>query len=119
MSLSILANALGSLIWASYSGFCKFSELLRLGRSLIAPIDGRKNVLLYSMLAFAVGSVMTGLAGTVTELLVWRVIQAFGASSGLSVGIGVLADIYRMEERGSSSGVFFGVRIYLLPYRRS
>lgn len=91
VSLSILANALGSLIWASYSGFY-----------------GRKNVLLYSMLAFAVGSVMTGLAGTVTELLVWRVIQAFGASSGLSVGIGVLADIYRMEERGSSSGVFFG-----------
>lgn len=50
------------------------------------------------------------MARNVPELLIWRVTQAFGASSGLSVGIGVLADIFKMEERGSASGIFFGVR---------
>ena len=56
-----------------------------------------------------VGSIGAGMARTVPELLFWRVMQAFGASSGLSVGIGVLADIFKMEERGSASGIFFGV----------
>ena len=42
-------------------------------------------------------------------LLLWRVFQAFGASSGLSLGMGVIGDIYRLEERGTASGVFFSV----------
>ena len=40
----------------------------------------------------------------------WRVVQAFGASSGHSVGMGVIGDIYRLEERGTASGIYFGVR---------
>lgn len=64
------------------------------------------------MVTMAVGSFGAGAARTVPELLVWRIVQAFGASSGLSVGIGVLADIYKLEERGRSSGVFFGVSVH-------
>ena len=41
----------------------------------------------------------------------WRVVQAFGSSSGMSVGAGVIGDIYRLEERGSAMGIFFGVSI--------
>ena len=62
------------------------------------------------MLMLAVGSFGAGAARTVPELLVSRIVQAFGAASGLSVGMGVMADIYKLEERGRSSGVFFGVR---------
>lgn len=40
-------------------------------------------------------------------MLSWRVLQAFGASSGLSVGIAVIGDIYKLEERGTACGVFF------------
>ena len=61
------------------------------------------------MATLAVGSLGAGAARAVPDLLIWRIIQAFGASSGLSVGIGVLADIYKLEERGRASGVFFGV----------
>ncbi len=39
----------------------------------------------------------------------WRVVQAFGASSAMSVGAGVIGDIYRLEERGYAMGLFFGV----------
>ena len=66
------------------------------------------------MATLAVGSLGAGAAQTIPTLLVWRILQAFGASSGLSVGIGALADIYKMEERGRSSGVFFGVSIRCL-----
>ncbi|GJE88176.1 MFS general substrate transporter [Phanerochaete sordida] len=95
VSLSILANAIGSLTWAAYSGFY-----------------GRKSVILWSMATMAVGSFGAGAARTIPELLVWRIVQAFGASSGLAVGIGVLADIYRLEERGRSSGIFFGAILF-------
>lgn len=80
-------------------------------RRLMLVSDGRKPVLLYSMATLSVGSLGSGAAQTIPALLVWRILQAFGASSGLSVGIGALADIYKMEERGRASGVFFGVSI--------
>ncbi|KAI0088844.1 major facilitator superfamily domain-containing protein [Irpex rosettiformis] len=95
VSLSVLANAVGSLTWASYSGFY-----------------GRRPILLLSMLTLAVASVGSGSASSVPSLLIWRIIQAFGAASGLSVGIAVLADIYKMEERGTASGAFFGAILF-------
>ncbi|KAI0776371.1 MFS general substrate transporter [Irpex lacteus] len=88
VSLSMFANALGSLMWASYSGFY-----------------GRRPVLLLSMFITVWGSIGSG-------LLVWRVLQAFGASSGHSVGIAVIADIYKMEERGAASGAYFGAILF-------
>ena len=41
----------------------------------------------------------------------WRVVQAAGTSSGISVGGGVLGDIYKVEERGTAIGLFMGVRV--------
>ena len=40
-----------------------------------------------------------GLSRTVGELMVWRFLQATGSSAGLSVGSGVIGDIYKLEER--------------------
>ncbi|EKM56177.1 uncharacterized protein PHACADRAFT_95579 [Phanerochaete carnosa HHB-10118-sp] len=91
VSLSILANAFGSLWWATYSSYY-----------------GRKPIYLTSIAIEAVGSLGVALSRNVPQLLVCRVLQAFGASSGLSVGIGVIGDIYKLEERGTASGIFFG-----------
>jgi MFS family permease len=43
--------------------------------------------------------------------MVWRFIQALGASPGLAVGSGVIGDIYKLEERGQALGIFFAVRL--------
>ena len=56
-----------------------------------------------------IGSLGVATAQNVPQLMIWRAIQAFGASGGLSVGTGVIGDIYRLEERGTAMGVFFGV----------
>ena len=77
--------------------------------------DGRKSIYLTSIAVEAVGSLGVALSRNVPELLVFRVLQAFGASSGLSVGVGVIGDIYKLEERGTASGVFFAVRTINLP----
>jgi MFS family permease len=60
------------------------------------------------------GSVGVALSNAVPELMIWRFLQAFGASAGLSVGSGVIADIYKLEERGTAMGVFYGVSYWRL-----
>jgi len=56
-----------------------------------------------------IGSVGVGWAQNVQQLLIFRFIQAMGASPGTSVGFGVIGDIYRLEERGRAMGSYYGV----------
>lgn len=35
----------------------------------------------------------------VSQLMIFRFIQAFGSAAGMSVGSGVIGDIYKLEER--------------------
>lgn len=72
-------------------------------------IDGRRTVYLFSLPLLFIGSVGVALANNIPELMTWRFVQAFGAAPGLSVGAGVIGDIYRLEERGSAMGIFFAV----------
>lgn len=66
VSLSILANAIGSLTWAAYSGFCTSgSSIIFTISDRFVPIDGRKSVILWSMGILSVGSLGAGAARTV------------------------------------------------------
>ncbi|TFK82583.1 MFS general substrate transporter [Polyporus arcularius HHB13444] len=94
VSLSLTAVSVGSLIWATYSG-----------------TYGRRAVFLGSLPCLCVGSIGVATAHSVPVLMFWRAVQAFGASSGMSVGAGVIGDIYRLEERGTAMGIFFGASL--------
>jgi MFS family permease len=86
-------------------------------RSLSLPIpDGRRPIYLFSLPTLCIASLGVAFARSVPALLIWRIIQAFGCSSGMSVGAAVIGDIYRLEERGTAMGVFFGVRRPLSSY---
>ncbi len=56
-------------------------------------------------------------AQTVTQLIIWLFIQAMGATPGLSVGAGVIGDIYKLEERGTALGSYYGVSSMCLNCR--
>ena len=43
-------------------------------------------------------------------------LQAAGSSAGLSTGIAIIGDIYKLEERGTAMGITFGVRHSFPPY---
>ncbi|KAG2049505.1 MFS general substrate transporter [Suillus hirtellus] len=64
VSLSILASAIGALVWAAYSSF-------------FLQMDA----------------------------------DTFGCSGGIPLGAGVIGDIYKLEERGTAIGVFFGATL--------
>ncbi|CDO72082.1 hypothetical protein BN946_scf184962.g25 [Trametes cinnabarina] len=91
ITLSIICAAIGSLFWATYSG-----------------TYGRRVVYIWSLPCLCIGSIGVATSHSVPALMIWRVIQALGASSGLSVGAGAVGDMYRLEERGTAMGIFFG-----------
>jgi MFS family permease len=55
------------------------------------------------------GSVGVARAQSVEELWVCTFLQAMGASPCISVGFGVIGDIYQLEERGRAMGSYYGV----------
>ena len=71
---------------------------------------GRRPIWLIALPILCVGSFGVASAHDVPTLLLFRMIQAFGAAPGLSVGPGIIADIYSLEERGTAMGIFFSVR---------
>ena len=74
--------------------------------------DGRRPVYLASIPFLTIGSFGAAYSRSVHELYFWRVVQAFGAGGGFSVGASVIGDIYKLEERGRAMGIFFAVRFF-------
>ncbi|KAG2744393.1 MFS general substrate transporter [Suillus brevipes Sb2] len=95
VSLSILASAIGALVWAAYSSFY-----------------GRRLIYLWGMPFLCAGSCGVAMATSLQGLLFWRFMQTFGCAGGMSVGAGVVGDIYKLEERGTAIGVFFGATLF-------
>ncbi|KAG1749487.1 MFS general substrate transporter [Suillus lakei] len=100
VSLSILASAIGALVWAAYSSFY-----------------GRRSIYLWGMPFLCVGSCGVAMSTSLQSLLFWRFVQTFGCSGGISLGAGVIGDIYKLEERGTAIGVFFGVAAQYWSWR--
>lgn len=63
------------------------------------------------------GSMGVAFSRTVPEMIFWRCVQAMGTSGGTSVGGAVIGDIYKVTERGTAMGIFFGVRSLHLRVR--
>ena len=62
---------------------------------------GRRAVYLRSLPCLCIGSVGVAMSHEVPTLMFWRVVQALGASSGMSVGAGVIGDIYKLDFPGA------------------
>ncbi|KAJ8588637.1 MFS general substrate transporter [Rhizopogon salebrosus TDB-379] len=95
VSLSIFAGAVGALVWAAYSSFY-----------------GRRLIYLCGMPILCIGSCGVAMSTSLPSLLFWRFIQSFGCSGGMSLGAGVIGDVYKLEERGTGIGIFFGATLF-------
>ncbi|KAJ8585735.1 MFS general substrate transporter [Rhizopogon salebrosus TDB-379] len=95
ISLSIFATAIGALVWSAYSSFY-----------------GRRLMYLSGMPILFIGSCGVATSTSLRDLLFWRFIQTFGCSGGMTLGAGVIGDIYKLEERGTGIGIFFGATLF-------
>ncbi|KIK41378.1 hypothetical protein CY34DRAFT_806099 [Suillus luteus UH-Slu-Lm8-n1] len=95
ISLSTFATAIGTLVWATYSSFY-----------------GRRAMYLCGIPFLCVGSCGVAMSNSLRSLLFWQFVQTFGCSGGLSLGAGVIGDIYKLEERGIGIGIFLGSTLF-------
>ncbi len=75
----------------------------------IGDLYGRKNIFLASIVIFLVGSVLSGAAQSMGQLIGFRALQGLGAG-GLMVGaMAIIGDLVPPRERGRYQGMIAGV----------
>lgn len=67
---------------------------------------GRKRYFLFSLVGFTVASVLCGMAGNLTTLVVARVLQGLAGGGLLAKAQSILFETFPPEEQGASQGVF-------------
>ncbi|WP_406035971.1 MFS transporter [Nocardioides sp. NBC_00163] len=108
IDMTILATAVPSVV-KDLGGFEQFPWLFSiyvLATAVTTPLYakvadrlGRKPVMVAGILAFLVGSLLCGLAWSLTALIVFRAIQGIGAGAIQPMAMTIVSDIYTLEER--------------------
>lgn len=75
----------------------------------LADLFGRKRVFLIAIGLFLLGSILCGLAGSIGQLIAFRVLQGIGAGGVIPLSITIVGDIYTLEERGRIQGLYSAV----------
>lgn len=75
----------------------------------LADRHGRKPVLLVGIALFLAGSLASGLATSIEQLIAFRALQGLGAGAVQPIVITVIGDLYTPAERGRVQGLFGAV----------
>jgi DHA2 family multidrug resistance protein len=75
---------------------------------------GRKRVLLASVAGFVFASVLCGVAQSLPQIVLFRLLQGFFGAALVPLSQLILLDIYSLEERGSAMALF-GVSVMVGP----
>ncbi|HSJ37266.1 MAG TPA: MDR family MFS transporter [Planococcus sp. (in: firmicutes)] len=115
---TIVATAMPSIA-ADLGGFSKYSwvfsayllmttvTVLIYGK--LSDIFGRKPIFTFGILLFLFGSLMCGLASSMDQLIIYRLIQGMGAGAVLPIATTIVGDIYSAEERAKIQGYLSSV----------
>jgi EmrB/QacA subfamily drug resistance transporter len=86
--------------------------------SKLSDLYGRRNIYVFSVAVFALGSLIVAMANDITFLLIGRAVQGFGASGIFPVASAVIGDIFPPEKRGRTLGMIgavFGIAFIIGP----
>lgn len=78
--------------------------LVPIGR--IADIYGRKKIFISGLAIYTVGTLLAGLAQSVNFLIMFRLIQGFGAAMFVTTGMAILTSIFPPHKRGRAIGIY-------------
>ncbi|MHC8380469.1 DHA2 family efflux MFS transporter permease subunit [Pseudomonas sp. LB3P14] len=82
--------------------------------AFLARRFGRKRVLLWAIVGFVVSSIFCGLAQSLEEIILARLLQGLAGAALVPLSQGILLDIYSLKERGSAMALF-GVSVMVGP----
>src|SRR6266581_1426195 len=75
----------------------------------LADLFGRKPLFLFGVTVFLIGSIASGAAQSMEQLIIFRAIQGLGAGAVLPIVLTIIGDIFALEERARVQGLFSGV----------
>lgn len=115
---TIIATALGKIV-EEFNAFDSLSWIVTaylLTTTITVPIAGklsdlfgRRTILLIGVAIFGVGSLFSGLAGSVEQLVAWRAIQGIGGGIITANAFTIIGDLFAARERGRWQGLFGAV----------
>lgn len=85
----------------------------------LSDLYGRKIILLWGIGAFLGGSILCGLAGSMIQLILYRVVQGIGAAALTSTAFAIPADLFAPADRPRYMGLFgsiFGLASVIGPF---
>ena len=88
------------------TGFAIASVLVMPLTAFLGRLFGQKRVYLASLVIFLVGSALCGLARTLPELVIFRVIQGFGAGALQPTEQAILRQTFPVKEQGMAMALF-------------
>lgn len=115
---TIIATALGKIV-EDFNAFDSLSWIVTaylLTTTITVPIAGklsdlfgRRTILLIGVAVFGLGSLMSGLAGDVNQLIIWRALQGIGGGIITANAFTIIGDLFEARERGKWQGIFGAV----------
>ncbi len=75
----------------------------------LGDLYGRKRLFQSAIVIFVAGSVLSGLAGSMGQLIAFRAVQGLGAGGLIVLAMAIIADVVSPRERGRYQGVFGAV----------
>lgn len=118
MDNTIVATAIGTIV-AELGDFEKFiwvtsaymiasvASMLIFGK--LSDMYGRKKFYITGLALFILGSVLCGMADTMTQLSLYRAIQGVGGGALMPIAFTIIFDIFPVEQRGKMTGLFGAV----------
>ncbi len=100
-----LGTSMAELQWIINSYIMSFAVLMLLMGSL-GDRYGRARMLQAGILAFGGASLGAALAGSGTQLIVWRAIMGIGAAMILPTTLAIITNVFPREERGKAIGAW-------------
>ena len=71
----------------------------------LADMIGKKQIYILGFVVFTFGSFLCGLASTIYMLILFRVVQAVGATMILALGVAIVTESFPSNERGRALGI--------------
>jgi EmrB/QacA subfamily drug resistance transporter len=75
----------------------------------LSDMFGRRMVLLTGVIVFTLGSLMSGLSGSIEQLILFRAIQGIGGGIIMANAFTIIGDLFTPRERGKWQGLFGAV----------
>lgn len=75
----------------------------------LSDIYGRRNIYLISVSIFLIGSILSGQAQNMPQLVLFRALQGLGAGGIMPLAFTIIGDIFTFEQRAKMQGLFSGV----------